>query len=356
MRLRIAGLIALVGLALVAGCKSKETTSAIIHNQTGRYDLAIQTASEAIAINPEDPEAHFQLALAYSHVDSVALAYTHFVKSAQLDPKPKRQANVQTNIQSNYAKHYNVAIKKESDRERLAEFTKAAEADPRRSKSFLQLGRTYAALADKESNPEYLDKAVENFDKVLELASPADKDYTDALESAGGVLAKAGRPEEAVSRFNRLVEEDPTNYRMIETIGIERLKREDWKGATVFLDLAARARAKINADNFELFYNIGVAYFQLGKQKAEHLPTAIEYYEKALNMQPNEPTTTYNILAAHVVAEDWESAITWGERYVELDSENEKGWQLLSRAYSEVGDQQKATQCMRRYEQIIQGE
>ena len=48
-----------------AGCKSRETTSAIIHNDTGRHDLAIQTSEEALAKDPNDAEAHFQIGIAY---------------------------------------------------------------------------------------------------------------------------------------------------------------------------------------------------------------------------------------------------------------------------------------------------
>ena len=56
-------------------------------------------------------------------------------------------------------------------------------------------------------DPSYYDRALEEFDKVLELSTPADKQYIDALSSAGQVLAEMGRPQDAVSRFNRLIEE-----------------------------------------------------------------------------------------------------------------------------------------------------
>ncbi len=100
-------MIALVA-AIGAGCKSVETTSAILHNQSGRYDLAIKTANEALATNPNDAEAEFQLGLAYSYLDSVGLAYQHFTRAAQIEPA--RDKDAQNNIQSNFAKHYNKAL------------------------------------------------------------------------------------------------------------------------------------------------------------------------------------------------------------------------------------------------------
>ena len=346
---------------LLVGCKSKETTSAMLHNQTGRHDLAIETAQEAIAKDPNDAEAYFQLGLAYANLDSVTLAYNSFMKSVEIDPKRKDLA--EDNIQSLFAKHYNKALSFSKNQSATmedleaaaAEFELAAESDPRQSKGFYQLGKTYTRMGDED--PKYYEKALPPLDKVLELSSPSDVHYIDALSLAGQVLAKTGDPEAAVSRFSRLVEEDPTNYPVIEDIGMDLLTEEkDYKGATIFLDLAAQARSKIGAEDFNLYYNLGVAHFQLGKQEndADEMATAVSYYEKALLLQPDEPTTTYNIVVAYFVGEKWDQAAIWGEKYVTIQPQDKKGWSLLSRSYSELGDQEKARQAMSRYEQLAQ--
>jgi protein O-GlcNAc transferase len=352
MKLRY--LAALGGLLIVlAGCKSVETTSAILHNEAGRYDLAIEKANEALAKNPKDAEAHFQLGVAYSKLDSVGLAYQNFKESATLDPK--REKMVADNIQSNFARHYNQALnlQRENDLGGAAdEFKLATEADPGQARGFFMLGRVYSELGD--SDPKYYTPAVAALDKVLELTSPSDKHYTDALSIAGSTLAKAGKPEEAVARFSRLVEEDPTNYSVIEDIGYKRLDAQDWKGAVVFLQLAHQARAKIGAENFDLLYNLGVAHYQLGRNPvdSDQLAQAVQWYQKALELQPDEPTTTFNIVVAYVVGSEWMQAITWGEKYVAIKPDDPNGWRLLSRSYTEVGDDAKARRCASRYEEL----
>ncbi|UCH84889.1 MAG: tetratricopeptide repeat protein [Candidatus Latescibacterota bacterium] len=361
--IRIIGTVLIVAGLFLAGCKSVETTSSILHNESGRYDLAIETANEALAKNPNDAEAHFQLGIAYSYLDSVGMAYDHFMKSSELDPK--RKQDVENNIQSNFAKHYNRALNLLKDDDLLGaaeEFEKASAANPMEAKGYFQLGTTYTQLGNQNpDNPEYYEKAVPNFDKVLELSTPSEKYYIDALSYAGEVLAKAGKPEEAISRFNRLVEEDPTNYRVIEKIGYERLEAQDWKGASVFLDLASKARAKIGAEDFNLFYNLGVANFQMGKgdeaagvaADPDALAAAIQYYEKGLELEPNEPTTIRNITVAYVVQEDWRQASIWGERFVGVKPDDEDGWRLLARIYNEMGEKDKARQCSARYDELI---
>lgn len=358
-----ASVVLLVAVSAMIGCKSVETTSAMLHNQHGRHDLAIQKANEALAKNPSDAEAEFQLGVAYSYLDSTAFAYEHYIKALNLDPE--REKLVNDNIQSNFAKHYNTGLNsvKDDDYTTAAqEFYKAVQADPRDERGYFQLGTTYTRLGDAaaDSSAERLDyyaKAVGNFDKVLELAKPTDTHYTDALSIAGQVLSRSGRPEEAASRFTRLVEEDPTNYRVIENIGNELIDSKDWKGAALFLELAAQARAKIGQDDFTLFYNLGVAYFNMGKDASDRptLEKSVEYYEKALVLNPDEPSTVRNVVVALVYAENWRKAAEWGERYAGLKANDPDGWRLLTRIYNELGDREKARRCELRYDELRKG-
>jgi tetratricopeptide (TPR) repeat protein len=344
---------------LVAGCKSVETTSAILHNQSGRYDLAIKTANEALAQNPNDAEAEFQLGIAYSKLDSVGLAYEHFRKAAKIDPK--REELSENNIQSNFARHYNAALNalKDDDNESAArEFAKSIEADPVDPRGYSQLGTVYTRMADRSEDSTmadgYYNEAVENFDKVLELAKPQDKQYVDALRMAGEILAKQGRAQEAASRFNRLVEEDPTSYKAIEDIGYDLVNSKDWKGAALFLDLAAQARSKIGADEFNLYFNLGVVYFNVGKEArdAATLDKAVKYYEKALAINPNDVPTVRNLMVVYVLTENWRSAAEWGERFVALSPDDIDGWRTLTRAYNELGDTEKAHRCELRFDEL----
>jgi tetratricopeptide (TPR) repeat protein len=349
-----------LAISFMVGCKSVETTSAMLHNQNGRPDLAIELANKALAKNPQDPEAEFQLGVAYSLFDSVGLAFQHYTKALQYDPK--REKIVNDNIQSNFAKHYNAGlngIKEGDDAAAAKEFAKAVQADPRDEKGYFQLGGTYTRLGDASpdssaARADYYAKAVINFDKVLELAKPGEKYYTDALSFAGQILAKSGRSDEAASRFRRLIEEDPGNYRNIEKIGYDLLNDGNAKSAVAFLDLAAQARAKIGAEDFTLFYNLGVAYFDIGKntQDKAMLEKAVGYYERALGITPDDPQTVRNIVVAYVYAEDWRKVVEWGERYAGISPNDPDGWRVLTRAYNELGDKEKARRCELRFDEL----
>lgn len=345
-------IVLLVAFAL-AGCQSVATTSAKLRNQEGNYDLAIQLARQAIAENPDDAEAYFQLGVSYSYLDSVSLAYQNFSRALELDPK--RERDVSNNIQHNFAKHYKLgqsAYNRQDYEGAAEEFELSTEADPKQAVGFYNLGVSYARLA--ENDPSYNDKVIDAMDHVLELSDPSDANYIKALEQAGRALVAAGRADEAQERFKRLVEEDPTSYTVIENIGNDFLKTRQWKGAVIFLKMAAEARSKINDEDFALYYNIGAALFNEGKEEESNdkMLEAVQYYEKALDIQPDEPQTIFNIAVAYVAMEDYKSAVPWLEKYVLVSKDDSKGWQLLARSYSELNEKDKARDALRRFEEL----
>jgi Flp pilus assembly protein TadD len=340
---------------VVAGCQSVATTSAKLRNQEGNFELAIDLAKQALAENPNDAEAYFQLGVSYSNLDSVSLAYDSFVKSMELDPKKEKDAK--NNIQHNFAKHYKLgqsAFKRDDYQTAAEEFGLATEADPTQSIGYYNLGVSYSELA-KNVDEKYYNDAIEVLDKVLELSNPSESHYINALSFTGKALAALGREDEARQRFERLIEEDPTSYDVIENIGNELLNNRQWKGAAIFLEMSADARSKIGAEDFSLYYNIGVANYNLRDEDPARIDRAIMYYEQALDVQPDEPQTIFNIEVAYVAKEDWRSAIDWGEKYVKINENDPKGWQLLARCYSEVGEKDKATQALSRFEELQQG-
>ena len=347
---------AIVLLVVVAvGCQSVATTSAKLRNQEGNYEMAIDLAKQAIAENPADAEAYFQLGVSYSNLDSVSLAYENFVKAQELDPKKERDA--QNNIQHNFAKHYKLgqsAFNRSDYAAASVEFELAGAADPRQSVAFYNLGVAYANLA--KDDPSYHEKAVAAMDKVLELSNPSEANYVKALSVAGRQLVALDREDEAVERFQRLIEEDPTSFDAIEEIGNQLLNEQNWKGAVVFLKMAAEARSKIDADDFTVYYNIGAASYNLRKEDPNATNEAIHNYERALELRPDEPQTIFNIVVAYVSMEDWLKAIEWGERYTNLQPSDPRGWQLLSRSYREAGEKDKARDAAKRFEQLRQAQ
>jgi tetratricopeptide (TPR) repeat protein len=313
--------------------------------------MAIKLAKEGLAANPNDAEAYFQMGFAYSKLDSVGLAYDCFTKAAQLDPK--KATDARDNIQSNFAKHYKLgqsAFNRQDYKSASDEFALAAASDPTQSNAYYNLGVAYDRLAETDST--YHEKALEAADKVLELSNPSDANYPRALQLAGNKLVALGREDEAINRFQRLIDEDPASYDVPQGIGMDLLNRQEWKGASIFLKMAATARAKVGAEDFDVYYNIGVALYNQRQNDPNATPEAITYYEKALELNPDEPTTTFNIVVAYYSMKDFSNSALWGEKYVLVKPNDPRGWQLLAQSYGELGEKDKSTQAAKRYEEL----
>jgi predicted Zn-dependent protease len=56
-----------------------------------------------------------------------------------------------------------------------------------------------------------------------------------------------------------------------------------------------------------------------------------------------------------VLKQDWENGALWGEKYVLLVPSDAKGWQVLARCYSELGEDDKALEATTRYSTLKGG-
>jgi len=347
-------LVAVFGIAAISfGCQSVATTSAKLRNQEGNYDLAINLAHKALAEDSTDAEAYFQLGISYSELDSVAIAYKVFMKSAKLDPTPTRARDVDNNIRHNFVKHYKLgqgAFNRQDYEGAAKEFELATAGDPSQAVGFYNLAVAYSRLA--EDTPAYHEKAVTAADRVLQLSNPSDNNYIKALQLEGKELVAVGRPQDAVDRFKRLIEEDPSRFDVIENIGNDLLDQHKWEGAVIFLKMAVEARDKVETPEFNTYYNLGAAYYNLRKKDPANIDRAITYYQKALTLREDEPITVLNIAIANVAKEDYAEATHWLERYTSIKPKDVKGWQLLARCYSETGAKDKARDALRRFENL----
>ena len=131
------------------------------------------------------------IGIAYSELDSVAQAYQHFTIAKEL--QPKKAHDIANNIQSNYARHYQLgqnAFKQTNVNEAANQFLLATQADPTQSSGHYNLAVMYARLSLADSTYEV--KALAEADQVLKLAQPTDPNYIRALQLASRMLAQLG--------------------------------------------------------------------------------------------------------------------------------------------------------------------
>ena len=304
-------------------CKSKETMSAILHNDQGTYDKAIEQAKFAIEKNPNDADAHFELGRSYSFTGDMAGAYKEFQTAARLDPEKVNDA--ETGIKSNWAKHFNAGIS-EFQTENLAgaahEFELTTQSDPRQIKGWLNLAKVYAGLAVGDST--YTPQEYATVDTLIAMTKDDSEDY-------------ASRPRPYRPRHGQARDEGRSSEDLREAPARRsgELRRGRARGQQVprrqrigrtgprFLQMAVDARKKTDSEDFESYYNLGVAYFN-----AKDCPRTIEAYLAAYDIDPENRQGNYSLLLAYYTCEMYDDAMLQGQKYTEKFGEDPNGWRL----------------------------
>jgi tetratricopeptide (TPR) repeat protein len=340
-------LVLVVALSAIFACKSVETTSAMLHNEHGQYELAIEQATAALAKNPNDAEAHFQLGVSYSNTKRMREAYEAFMTAAQLDPKGKLE-NAENNIRSNWARHFNSGVAEyqgENFMGASAEFEQAVAADPRQIKGWLNLAKVYSRVSEEDST--YLERAFTAADTLLAKITKEDDEYGDVLALAGKLLILRGDKDMAFGIFEKLILDDPANFEILEGVGGELMLEKDFANAAQFLELAADARMKTDSEDFDLYYNLGVCY-----NKTKNYLKSVEAYQNALIMKDDDKDANYALLLTYYEGELYDESIMQGQRYTELFPADPRGWQVLSLSYNKKGMKIMAEEAFKKYQEV----
>lgn len=348
MRSRYAVLTLAVAAALAFfACKSVETTSAMLHNQTGNYEEAISQAKLGLEKNPGDAEAYFQLGIAYSYTGEMRLAYDHFMKAAELDPRKAALAN--ENVRSNWARHFNAGIAEfggDNFVGAVEEFQLTTAADPREVRGWLNLATTYNALAREDST--YWEKSFAVADTLMARIAEDDPDYDRVLALAGQIMVVRGDKDKAFNIFERLMRDDPVNAKIVEDVGSEFLAQDNFADAVRFFEMAAEGRRKTRTESFDLYYSLGVCHLRLDN----HL-LAADGFQNALLLDPENQAANYSLLLTYYDAQYWDEAVLQGEKYTELFPRDPRGWQILSLVFNRKGMRLLAEEAATRYQELV---
>jgi Tfp pilus assembly protein PilF len=335
-------------MAATAAYAGLHTRSGWVYIQNSQWPEAVRELKLAIQEDPKDDKAQFGLGIAYANMDSVAAAYKSFMITKQLDPKKAHDCD--NNIQSLYAKHYKLgqnAFNQQNYPTAAREFEMATLADPKQSGGHYNLAVSYERIAEKDST--YYDKTLAEADQVLALAPMTDPNHMRALQLAANTLVFLGKPDDAVARMQKTIDEDPSKYQLVEDMGNDLMQQKKWAGAASFLKLAADARSKVSADDANLLQSIGICEFNMGKTDPAHLDEAVTWYQKSLDVGGDNKDTVFNMMAVYVRKADWENAALWGEKSVALDPNNADTWRILAKSYTELGQDEKANDALAHY-------
>ncbi|MHB8079920.1 MAG: tetratricopeptide repeat protein [Candidatus Krumholzibacteriia bacterium] len=315
-RMRSLCLSALLLLMALAGCRSAQTTSAILYMEQQKYDKAVKVLHEALEYNPDEADAFFYLGEAHSKLAEVAIsennfaearrnyemAYGYYVKARTLKPAQFKES-VDLAVLHNYTLRNN-----DAKTEYQGRYYEAAEG-------FFRLA--YAALPDSiapirniavmkikqagenNNDPAILGEALTLIDEVLKQRPGA----YDLLADKANVLAKLGRSDEAAKIYDDLLREHGDDTALL--IDMTNLAVQDGKYeraaelSTRLIDLLEKAH---NPENDAQIKNLMVqSAGWLAQRDVHRYPEALELYKRALQFElvPEQETMVGRLLTLY---------------------------------------------------------
>ena len=204
----------------------------------------------------------------------------------------------------------------------------------RRVESYLNIGVTAAQLGD-------MDKSIAAWQDAIAVIESPDGNPGDSLTRAtwdtdfwvmahtnlGRLLTNEGRPAEAVTAFEAILERDPDDTDVRSLLAMALAQSGQGAGAlSVFDEILARE------DGAPLdYYNAGVTLYGAGE-----LDKAVLAFEKTIARSPMYKDALQNLTQTYFELEDYEALIPHAQRLLELDPFNDYVHRMYVRALSQL--------------------
>jgi protein O-GlcNAc transferase len=251
----------------------------------GKHEEALACFDQALAVKPDDAEAHFHRGASLRQLGRHAEALASYDRALTLKPRYAEAFFNKANLLS--------ALGRLQDA--MASYDQALALKPDYAKAYLGRGNVLSSLGQ-------LYDAVASFDQALSH----NPDYTDAHINKGIALASLGRPHEALASYDRALDLEPDHSDAYLNKGIVFVSLGRIHDAAASYDRAIELDPKsVKAHN-----NKGNLMAGLG-----HPDEAIACYKFALDINPAHQSAAapYLFQLQHVCAwrefEQWEPRV-----------------------------------------------
>ncbi len=357
-KLFIAGILTLG----ILGCASTpHKTSVKIYIQQRNWRKALNEGKAWVQEAPNDPEAYYWLAMAYTGMQKYTEAADNLIKAIDLDKngvlKDKIGKN-EINILLTAGKN---TYSQDKDRA-LKYFEYALKLSPNNKAGLLSVATIYIQEGKFDKAQEYVEKAKKIDDKNPLVYSYLATIY-DSLANKYPEK-KAEYLKKAEENLKKTVELKPTAENYAKLAGFYFANRsEDSTFAKLSEETYKKAIEKDTA-NANLYFNYGMAAFV-----NKHYDVASQALEKFLKFVPNDETAMeYLGFSAYYYGQQLEDkgkksmakdyyrkAVETYEKLVQLNPNNPDYYQMLSVFYLKIGKTKKAKEAMNKYKQLSKG-
>gem|GEM_PF-2426510 len=328
-----ATMVLLAFAALAASCAPPEITSAKLYMRNKDWSNARASLEKAIELYPDNAEAHKIMGDLEVNTQNWEAAKYHYDRAAVLSPTQARE--VERILEGYWATNYNngVALINRGELEAAeGQFLVASILLPERPSAWMNLGYVYGRTGRT-------DRAMEMYAKVLDL----DPDNTDVRKNMGIMYFNQQDYARCVEYLEPVIADNMDDPATVSSLGISFVRIDQKPKA---LDLYNRA-LDLDPDNLDNQWNIAFLHLQEGDNES-----ALPYLMRVIELDPFSAEAFEQIGYTYTDKNELEKAYPYLEKAVELNPNNPTIWQFLGIYYVQNGEVDKGTQAFLRAEQL----
>jgi tetratricopeptide (TPR) repeat protein len=397
MRLRIALALAAAWVA-ATNSYSQSQPPGSVKNEQAEGEAAKRQLTQMLEHDPNNKEALFGLGRLMADEGDFSSAGALFGKYVVISPAepgawaylircavgvddPKKAADAQRQIETlapaNLALHAQAACWLAGSAFREVtnkEFELVMSLAPSQAKSgslwFSRLGQCYERAKDSSRAARAFQEAIDldpdtegHYFQLAHLfagegmAGPASETMTHVVArfphsvlahvEAGSIELEAGNPERALEIQRQAANLDPQFPGVLSLLGRIQLAQRRYPEAVATLEQAAKLAP---ADAGVHFY-AGQAWMK-AEQGTER---ALEHFKRSLELDANRPSTYYWLGSLYFYRKhDYRTAMQYLEQAVGRSPNMEAAHQMLIQAYKRLGEDEKASDQLRHYREMVQ--
>ncbi|MBA2303039.1 MAG: tetratricopeptide repeat protein [Acidobacteria bacterium] len=257
---------------------------ALVYHGTGRSEDAIQELRRALTLAPNNDYAHRLLGTVLRDTGSAAEALAEFKKAIELRPGYWRNHNLLAGFYYRTGRH----------EEALEAYRKVTELQPDNARGFLNLGTVYHKMGDTQ-------KALENYKTAIRISPMA-----EAYSNIGNIEYDERRYSEAATSFEQAIALSPRNPLLHGNLGDVHARvgrhhaaRQAYERA---VDLSRKA-LEVNPRDAETLMNLALYEAKLGRK------AAVGHAAEAVRRNPDDVEVLYTQAAVHALLDNQPAAI-----------------------------------------------
>ncbi len=323
-------------IALAVGCAPPEVTSATLYMNNQDYPAARQALEKAVALYPDNAEAHRIFGDLEAKQLNWSEAKRHFDIAYRFGTPPMKN-EVTRILEGFWQQYYNdgVAFIGRQDLEAAITATEVATIlIPERPSSWRNLGAIHGNLGD-------FAKAIEMYNIVLEY-SPDDP---QARQNIGFMFYNEENYTESVNYLEPLIENSIDDPEFVRILGFSYGNLEQRDKALALYNRALES----DPDNLLNHMNLAVLYVQ-----ELDFDSALPHYLQVVELNPFDAAAMTELALIYLQQEEEEKAFPFLEKAMELNPSDPEVVQQLGVYYFRRGARLENEEDVRRGQELMQ--